>query len=246
MASIAAVVPCFPPHMVFVRRLVRDLLEQESRPDEIVIAASGINKLVAGGFHQSLRRLGSEVTVKMTAVSERQTPGQNRNRGASMAECDYVMFLDADDTYHKSKTSVMRTLADRFAPTLILHSYVVMPERMPESMSWNDQMLVHNEEILRRTFGTPPSRNLDMETGKNGDTNLLPGRHIAHGAATVRRDVFRSIRYTNMVTGEDGRFCRDVCWNLGGVVYMDLPLIAYRIWYSRSLTQRLMRRLSQV
>lgn len=88
--KISVIIPCLNEEE-YLRNLLDDLVNQTVKPDEVIVADcqsdDGTVKLA-----QSFKaRLSLKVETSRT-----RTPGAARNRGAEIAEGDYLLFVDAD------------------------------------------------------------------------------------------------------------------------------------------------------
>lgn len=238
--SISAVIPCYPPHVKYLKNIVTNILQQTVLPDEIIIALSETESIQVLKLEDDLNAISS-IKIIITGTNEECPPGINRNRGAMISTCDYIMFLDADDVYHNQKIEFTKEMIKRYKPNLMLHSFHYECSRtaLTEKIDIDKVRVITNDTIHKNTFGYPPKRNFDNETEFAVNINLLCDFHIAHGIATVKKNVFDKIRYTCMRRGEDGRFDRDIIWHLGNAIVCEVKLMVYKATDNIILTNNL-------
>jgi len=232
MSHLSIIVPCFPPHIKYLNKLILNINNQTVLPEEIIVAISEMNNHDGNNLQTDLQE-NSNIKIIVFPTLNKCTAGMNRNRGVEKANHDYVMFLDADDLYHNQKIEITEKIINKYIsqdpPNLIIHSFHWKTEccALDNIINLNDIKLIDSNKIYDDTFPTK-IRNLSQETGNYGDTNLMTNFPIHHGVITVKRNVFEKIRYTSMPSGEDGRLCRDILWHLGNIVVCDAKLMIYQ------------------
>jgi len=115
---------------------------------------------------------------------------------------------------------------------LFLHSWLG-PETDEEQWYHSklpEPHIVYPEEIKSSTF--PDNEFINITHASAGNTNIrVPPTcprsvRIHHGVCTARRSILTRFP-EHMNTGEDGMFCRKVCWDYSGVIFVDSDLMIY-------------------
>ena len=86
--------------------------------------------------------------------------GANRNFGYSLAQHDYVSFLDADDRYPIWRNEVFSQLQSHFNMDLFLHSYATFD-------SGGGPVLLRPSNALSSCLGTEALLELNFHRGRN-------------------------------------------------------------------------------
>jgi glycosyltransferase involved in cell wall biosynthesis len=222
---ISVIIPCYPPHIELLLRCLQSTAGQTLKPDQVIICLSEANSELARGLERLFSPL---IPVQVIETTEKQTAGQNRNRGLNVAKGDIVAFIDADDIMHPQRLEIMQKIIASKNSSLVLHDY------SNRTLDFNyydlsNLKIITANQILEATFGSPPVRNIELETGSNGDTNLSIGItcKIQHGCVAVKRDDAKAVGFTDMPMGEDGRFCRDMLWKYRNATFVAAKLVDY-------------------
>jgi glycosyltransferase involved in cell wall biosynthesis len=167
----------------------------------------------------------------VSASSNKCNAATNRNRGWGVCTGDWVVFLDSDDLYHPMKLEITDlVISDCPSANLVVHSYLYLHEASPSwyTTGFSEVECLGPEDIRSNTF--PENEYIEITHVESGNTNLRLSSKTArvhHGVSTVRRNV--SVRFPeHFAIGEDGYFCRKVCWEYSGVVFANLGLMIYR------------------
>jgi glycosyltransferase involved in cell wall biosynthesis len=98
--DVSIVVPCYPPHREKIPQLLHNLKRQTMPWREIIIALSETTKEEGEEFRVQWEK-ETGVSVRVVANPFQCYSARNRNEGASEALGEWLLFLDADDKYHK-------------------------------------------------------------------------------------------------------------------------------------------------
>jgi glycosyltransferase involved in cell wall biosynthesis len=225
--KISVIIPVYPPHFIFIPKILDQLKKQTLQPDEIIIAASEINN------NFELINIINNPKVKLITTQEKQPAGMNRNMGMNASTGDIILFMDADDIYHKEKIEITNYYFQKYNCDLFLHSYCSM-FRTNYEKALNINLVINRdcyredtELLYKQTFITPRIR--DNETGVHGDTNIRSKIAIHHGVIAIDKKMKEKYKYTDMIAGEDGKFCRDILEDKNNVIAADLKLMFYCI-----------------
>ena len=119
--KLAIVIPCYPPHFKYLPRIFENISNQTQKADEIIVALSECSIEEEKKIEENLKKYNLKFEIISTEY--KQKAGMNRNRGVVISECDYIMFLDADDEYHPQKIEITKHIIHTRNPNLILHNY---------------------------------------------------------------------------------------------------------------------------
>jgi glycosyltransferase involved in cell wall biosynthesis len=222
MVSFSIVIPIHPPHFHYIPSLIDQINKFEGVSiNEVIFAAS---ETTVNNF-ESFQAL-SKYQLIFSCVPYRCNASMNRNRGWSVATGDWIAFIDADDKYHPIKLKVTEdVILQHQNANCIIHSYFYHQKNF-QPFDTENYEIVTNDFIKANTFtnGWVDKKNLNHY---NGDTNVNAGNIAAsQGMTTVRRSMMQ--RYEeDMNRGEDGYFCRKVCWFNDGLIAINVPLMIY-------------------
>jgi len=237
--DISIVIPCYNPHIKYLGTVFDDICIQTILPKEVILAISQVNDETKDVIHTKYINQfnDNKIEFKIINVIEKQNPGINRNMGSKLATCEYIMFIDADDTIHPQKIEITKYFLEKYQPNIFLHSYVMKKpidflKHFP--IDYKKIPIVTNDTIYTDTFGNPPYRNRQRELVRRGGHGIGVKSEnknyyvTPHGYPTVKKSLFNTFQYTDLKSGEDGIFIRDVLWKIGGVIYAPVHLLNYR------------------
>lgn len=184
---ISVLVPCAAGHINILPELAGFLAQQESVPDEVVIAASGVSA------HQLTRASDAfkqrNLTVRLTISNARANAGQNRNRAASVATGDVLVLQDADDVPHPQRIQLIRSLFEHFNVDHLTHWYCHY--RTVSIGRWLAGRCDYADAVAKTDYVTAPSSDC----------------RITNGNPAIRKTVFQRTRWVeHLPWGEDVTF----------------------------------------
>jgi len=239
--SFSVVVPIYKLHFPLFLSFLHQLLNQSVKPTEIIVACSECNnddKLLYFLSHSPL--LSSlNINYIITDTIDKCPAGINRNRGASFATNDYIMFIDADDIISPFKIEITQKIINKYHPNVFLHSFVWSKNKDYVFNNYNidDLIIIHNKQIFDDTLlkykHKFQPRNKYKEIINKFPSQLFissPSNnfHICHGYITVKRSLLSSHSFTSKSRGEDGIFLRDILCNEGNIIYSPIELMNYK------------------
>lgn len=235
MSNISIIIPCYPPHTKYLATILTDIEQQTLLPKEVILAISETDdRKKMELFNEYAKIFNKKVEFKIINTIEKKLAGQNRNMGASVATGEYLMFVDADDSIHPQKMEITKYYLDRYRPNLLLHSYIKsQPLNFTKTyqIDYKSAEIITNELLLHGTFGDPPKRNRVAEVALKIRRGLRVKSEkkyqIHHGYITVKRSLLPKYKFINSKRGEDTIFNRDILWNEGNVLFVNLPLLNY-------------------
>jgi glycosyltransferase involved in cell wall biosynthesis len=101
---VSAVIPCYRCGGT-IRRALESVAAQTSLPREVIL----VDDCSADGTAEALKAIAAEYPagwVEVLSLPVNVGPGQARNAGWNAASQPYVAFLDADDSWHRSKLEI--------------------------------------------------------------------------------------------------------------------------------------------
>jgi len=253
----SVVIPLTGKHRKYLFDLLIDLRNSTNLIDEVIVARDPFFFLF-NIFYILYLRIRAKISridfyIYLTTSNRRSFSGMARNRGWELATSEWVVFLDADDTYATNMFEIIKEVIEiKPDANLILHSYkynedvVRLKNFRSESEFRSD--VIGSKDIMDYTLrlnqvqnraGLKDS-NIEIPPNKTGVTV------VHHGHATVRNEIYNMIKYKNVEKAEDGIFCQDVLFGLGGVYFIPLELSIYNVklssWRDITLTRTLSRK----
>lgn len=239
--NISIVIPCYRPHIPNLKTIFSNICDQTRLPIEVILSISEISLFEQTEIYDNYINLfqDKKIIFKIISTHLQRNPGINRNHGAEIASGDYIMFVDADDVIHPRKIEITHHYIQLYQPNILLHKLLLKypnDKFMNYPINIQNIKIYHNQELYEDTFGNPGIRNRKKEiTRKKGGHSIgikNPAKkfdycNVTHGYATVKKELFKNYKYTHLARGEDGVFIRDILWNLGGVILLDVPLLNY-------------------
>ncbi len=236
------VIPLVPQHDSYFFGFLSELFKSAENVGEVIASRSSGNSEDMIKFDEKLAELrsssGNLFPVRVLHSTDNLLAGENRNRAWDVAEYDYVVFCDADDSYSPYRLKMLEDAIERFQPDLIVHDYFSGSRPVEYEYQEPDKLeYVLSSEIFEATFlGKPRKR---ASEGKySGDTNIrVPFKldnhvKIHHAHSCVRTSLRKDFRFGDTFRAEDGQFCRDILESNRRVIYIPWELSTWI--YSRS------------
>lgn len=144
--------------------------------------------------------------------SESHGPGPTRNIGLEYATGEYIYFMDADDWIEKS---LLQCSVNRMQETdADIVQFGVIYERNDgnnsEQYYWKGDKLLTKGEI-KKNF---------LDFWKNTRNSLW--------IYLFRRETVKTIRFENMISGEDASYIMDALCNINKIAYIEKAFYHYR------------------
>lgn len=204
MVNISIIIPVYPPHFVYIPRLLENInhfvKNEEVKILEVIIAASECKV-------PPIDTTSENYTFKWSLTEEICNASKNRNRGWSIIskECDWIVFLDADDYYHPEK--LVKTIFFMGPEVdVILHSFV-RKELNPNNLT----SFLNESPLEEGVVDASTIKKKSFIQGKWDWTRCVQTGdfRVAHGIITVRASCKQ--RFPEwMKMGEDAYFCMKI------------------------------------
>lgn len=213
MISYSIVVPCYPAHFKYLSSLINQInnfqIDNYFTIKEIIICASEVDKLTEDLSH-------TKYPIVFSCVPDKCNASKNRNRGLDVASADYVIFLDADDTYHFQKLKVTSEIISNLNKVnCVLHGY---HQRMVP-IKWGYESINSYKIVFNDTT--------KFLTNPNINSNVVPVDIAVHHGVSCVKSSIKSRFIEDLNYGEDGRFCQSILYNEGGLICTDAKLMCY-------------------
>ena len=228
--DISAVVVAVPSHKDYLKDVIADCLSQTLPYNQVILVLSGFNpSQILEVKSENTDSWSSSVEVHVRPMAP---AGANRNFGYSLAQHDYVSFLDADDRYPIWRNEVFSQLQSHFNMDLFLHSYATFD-------SGGGPVLLRPSNALSSCLGTEALLELNFPLGRNrwkelagAPTALQHERSgLHHGHLYARNGLLSdqlSFHTYSWPRNEDSLFVRDCLWRGHKVVASSDVMSSYR------------------
>lgn len=228
--DISAVIVAVPSHKGHLKDVITDCLSQTLPYKQVILVLSGFNSSqILEVNSENAESWGSSVEVHIRPMAP---AGANRNFGYSLAQHDFVSFLDADDRYPNWRNEVFSQLHHHFKMDLFLHSYATFT-------SGNGPLLERPSDHLSGCLETDALREMNFPRGRNRWKELAGAptaiKHkqseLHHGHLYARNGLLSdqlSFHTYSWPRNEDSLFVRDCLWLGHKVVASSDVMSAYR------------------
>lgn len=232
--KISLVIPCHKPYIKYLDKIIDDVCLQTYKPIECILSISEIDEQIYLELKNKYEKKLELNKINFIIIwdTKRRNAGPNRNSGADKAKGDYISFIDADDLMSPYRLEVINYILEKKKPNLLLHGYFKnLIDSFPKiNIKSLDNKTIDNDIIKNLTYPKGFIRNREREILQAKKPMLkIPAETYHHGAVTVKKEVFKNIRYTTAIRGQDSIFCRDVLEKLGGLIYINEKLMSYTI-----------------
>jgi glycosyltransferase involved in cell wall biosynthesis len=228
--KISIVIPCHKPYIIYLDKIIDDVSKQTYKPIECILSISEINENIANELKNKYFDKLNKVNINFIIVwdSKRRNAGPNRNSGADAANGEYISFIDADDSISPFRLEVINYFLETKKPNLLIHGFFNNKRDEYPNVDLTNIKLIENDTIKNLTYPDGYKRNREREILQIKKPMLkIPTDTYHHGAVTVKKEIFKTIRYTTAIRGQDSLFCRDILEQIGGLIYINEKLMSY-------------------
>jgi len=135
--SFAVIIPVYNGR-AFISKAIESCLQQTVLPDEIIIIDDASNDDTA-----DIIRSFNSALIRYERNEKNKGPSFSRNRGMQFASSSWILFLDADDIFHKSKIGVIKSCLDNNTGIKAIgHGFTV------NEMAWVGNMDIFWKKLL--------------------------------------------------------------------------------------------------
>jgi glycosyltransferase involved in cell wall biosynthesis len=192
--TIGVVIPCYKPHIVFLKRLFDSIENQTKKPDMVIVSCSSSEQ-----SDIPYKQEDYSFPFKIYTHKEKKLTAQNKNFGAKKISTDIISFFDADDIMHPQRLEI------------IYNSFIKYTTL---------RLLIHNFRINSTDFNYPEYdiNNINLEFDpfyvcRWGSVQLKENSHrnIHNGHISIRNETFKEQEFSesdNTVGYEDTLYNR--------------------------------------
>ena len=237
MNGLSCIIPCYPPHKKFLNQCFEQIKKQSLLPNEVILAISETDQNEANRIKEEFSLLYKQINIdfKIINSTKQQFAGINRNMGASIANYEYITFVDCDDYLHPDKFLIAVKYMQKYDSDVLIHSFVWnKPPEFIDNLKIDIEniLVIDSNKIYNDMFPSNYVRNRRRELiGKvpvfinSNDKNII--YHIHAGHITVKKNIFDVQSYTNKKRGQDCLFLRDCIFSKANVIYLYAELLNY-------------------
>ena len=144
--------------------------------------------------------------------SESHGPGSTRNIGLGYATGDYVYFMDADDWIDENLLQCAVNCMQETEADIVQFGVICEQSNglSSEQYCWSGKSLLTKDEI------------------KKDFLNFWRGNRNSLWLYLFRQDIIKTIRFENIISGEDVSYTLDALSNAGKIAYIEKALYHYR------------------
>lgn len=227
----SVVIPIIPKHFRYLSKLLFELESESNLINEILICASSVSKSDVNILEEIVENSRISSNVRIVSSSDARTAGENRNMGWDEARGEFIAFLDADDTYHSSRLTLISKIINDSNIDALVHDYYRLAPRRVLVRRPNPLFNLVDQTKLRSANKGRLESEFPSDDIYSGQTNLkLPNEfehvsRIHHGHLIVRRSI--PIRYSPRKLGEDGELVVEILKNGYNLSFIDAKLSIY-------------------
>lgn len=203
--TVSLIVPCHWKHAKYLPELLQRYEKQTVVPDEVVIAASEINK---GDTYQIIHMIKNKkwtFPVQIVENTKAFTAGQNRNIACNHAQGDIFICQDADDIPHPQRIEIICYFFEKYEVDHLEH-------RWSQEGHWSTiDKLSEIQPIFLAYF-----------------SHYVHANHYHQGVPAISRSLFSKIQWGNERRRQDTHFNEEVYKILPKEKRLLIPLILYQ------------------
>ena len=149
MPSITVIIPLYNKEH-YVIRAVQSLLEQTQKPDQIIIINDASTDNSVAVLQPIL--IANQGLIELVQNETNKGVSYTRNIGISKASSDYIMFLDADDSYDIRFIELVKKETGNLAQNIFISACKYVPDGfiyplIPKSYLENSQQINYSDKL---------------------------------------------------------------------------------------------------
>lgn len=150
--TVSAVIPAFRAESV-IGRAVQSIIEQSHPVTEILIVDDASDDRTSDVVRQLSR---SDDRIRLIVNPKNLGPGQSRNIAWNESKCDFIAFLDADDTWERDKIRLQLDWFDRHPDSVLCAtSHRISTDDMSGRQEPEFSTFSVGDLLIRNRFTTP-------------------------------------------------------------------------------------------
>ena len=225
--KISICIACVDKHIVLLEKFMDSIIYFTRKPDEVIVSLSP--KFLKLDLLNEKIRLENKYNNLKCLVQETMTNAAiNRNKCIEESDGDIIIIHDADDVMHPQKCEIIEKLFIEYPDTkMILHRFKIMKER---NYLLNNYKKI-NIEKKNLYFIFKSNNNIGEYPPiyiTNYDYNSIkPEQPYASGYITIKKDVFKRIKYENRNKGEDSCYITNIHNIYNKTLFIDEVMAEY-------------------
>ena len=149
MSSITVIIPLYNKEH-YVIRAVQSLLEQTQKPDQIIIINDASTDNSVAVLQPIL--IANQGLIELVQNETNKGVSYTRNLGISKASSDYIMFLDADDSYDIHFIELVKKETGNLAQNIFISACKYVPDGfiyplIPKLYLENSQQINYSDKL---------------------------------------------------------------------------------------------------
>lgn len=209
--SVGVIIPCYNSEKT-VSRAIESVLEQTEKVDEIILVDDGSTDNTS----KVIEKYSGDVTY---IYQENGGVSKARNKGIKSSTCNWIAFLDADDTWYKTKNEKQKMVVKKYG------------------VGWCAGQVLTDTTLVKTRNNkedTDPGIEIDFFDA------LARGVSFQTGAFLIKKDLITKVGLfdEDLKIAED----RDLWWKIAlyenKIGYVNEPVVHYNEFEEFSLTKQ--------
>lgn len=201
--TISVIIPCHYVHFKHIPELLSHIQQQTLVPNEVIISLSEEDKIDPQQI-SAVETKKYPFALQILRHKNKLGPGENRNCACEVATGDIFITADADDIPQKQRFEIIAHAFKNYDVVHVVHKW---------SRALCGMYLI--DKINRRMITTC------------ADFNRITNS-ITNGNIAIRKEVFKKIRWSNLLIGEDVQFNKCVVTEFKKTMFIEADLHVYR------------------
>lgn len=204
--TVSVIVPCYYKHFYLIPELLNAISRQTKLPDDVVISVSESEKIDKAQVEKIIHTKYN-FDVKFIFHKERLYAGENRNSACENAIGDILISQDADDLPHPQRIEILTNIFQMYPNVQhIIHKWA-------QDIS-SSELVFFFDNIKKKL----------VSNWKEYSSFKM----VHNGNCAIRRNVFKTIRWSNKPKAQDVAFNQQVIEIFAQTMVIDAELLIYR------------------